>query len=152
MQMIYRIAFLFALLVAGTARAQSTQPVGYKDPGTATIISVLIPGGGQMYSGETQRGLTLLGIGVGGLVVGTALSASSVGCDDDSCDADANFLPLAIGYLAYLGSWAYGIMDADDSAERMNAKRGVAVGRAEVAPAVGVAPTGGARVGITVRF
>jgi hypothetical protein len=150
--MINRIVVLFALLVAGTASAQSTQPAGYKDPGTATIISVLIPGGGQMYSGETQRGLTLLGIGVGGLVVGTALSASSVGCDADSCDTETNLLPLAIGYLAYLGSWAYGIMDADDSAERMNAKHRMAVGRAEVAPAVSVAPSGSAQVGINVRF
>lgn len=146
MQTLTRTVLLFAVLSAGTAHAQSTQPSGYKDPGTAMIISVLIPGGGQIYSGETQRGLTLLGIGLGGLVVGTAISASS------TADGDTNFAPLALGYLAYLGSWAYGIVDADDSAERMNSKRGLAIGGAQVMPVLAIAPTGGTGVGINIRF
>lgn len=152
MQTLIRTVVLFAVLSAGTAHAQSTQPAGYKDPGTAMIISVLVPGGGQMYSGETQRGLTLLGIGLGGLAVGTAISASSTGCDEDSCDTDANFAPLALGYLAYLGAWVYGIVDADDSAERMNSKRGLAVGGAQVTPVLSIVPAGGTGVGINIRF
>lgn len=141
-----------AVLCAHPATAQQQNPLGYKDPGTATLISVLVPGGGQMYSGETRKGATLLGIGLGGLVLGTALSVESVGCDGLDCDTDANMLPMAAGYLVYLGSWVYGIMDASDSANRMNAKRGMALGGVQVEPEVAVQREGGTRVGVTLRF
>jgi hypothetical protein len=122
---------LAALTAAATPAAaqRATPPVGFKDPGTATLIGVLVPGGGQIYAGETKKGLTLLGVGVGGLVVGTAMTVSSgdVDCDDDfDCDSDSSALPAILGYAVYLGSWVYGIIDADDSANRMNAQRGMA--------------------------
>jgi hypothetical protein len=151
--------FILALacaVVSTPAVAQQAVGPGYKDPGTAMIVSVLIPGGGQLYTGETGRGLTIMGVGLGGLVLGVAATTSSVGisCDDDfDCEDDTNYLPMAAGYLAYFGSWIYGIIDADDSAGRMNTKRGLA--RAvpgNVSPVVAPAARGGAEVGVTVRF
>jgi hypothetical protein len=99
-----------------------------KDPGTATLIAVIVPGGGHMYSGETSRGLMLFGVGVGGVIVGTAATLSSTGvtCSEFSCRDDTNYFPLLLGYGAYLGSWIYGIVDAGNSAHRMNAARGLA--------------------------
>lgn len=126
-----------ALLFATPAAAQ--HPAGYKDPGIATIVSVLLPGGGQMYAGETTRGAMLLGIGMGGLIVGSAASTTSTA-------------PILAGSLLYLGTWIYGIMDASDSANRMNAKRGLAIGEVQVQPTVGVQREGGARVGVELRF
>lgn len=130
-------------LVAAPARAQqATPPIGYKDPGTATILSVVIPGGGQIYAGDTRRGLTLLGIGWGGVTVGYTMTI-----------ATANAAPALLGYAAYLGSWAYGIMDAEDTARRMNAKRGFAgVLPVTVTPIVAPDQSGGTQVGFTVRF
>ena len=49
---------------------QDDNKPGKKDTGTATLISVLITGGGQIYTGETNRGLLLLGGGLGSVVVG----------------------------------------------------------------------------------
>lgn len=150
--------FLAALCLAVTAlpaRAQqAAPPVGYKDPGTATLLSVVVPGGGQLYAGDTKRGLTLLGVGMGGLALGTAMTVGSadVDCDDDfDCEDDTNYLPMAAGYLVFLGSWVYGIIDADDSAQRMNTRRGFSVLPEGVTPLV--KPVGeGTGVGVSITF
>jgi hypothetical protein len=150
------IAVLALLCIACTPAMAQTPPAGYKDPGTSTLLSVVVPGGGQLYSGETQKGLALLGGGLGGLILGTAMTTNSIGasCDYDefTCSDDTNYLPMAVGYLAFFGTWVYGIIDADDSANRMNAKHGLAqVLSGDVAPLV--ASTGGeTRVGVTIRF
>ncbi|HEU0302715.1 MAG TPA: hypothetical protein VFR37_24855 [Longimicrobium sp.] len=149
-------AVALACITATPALAQQAPQPGYKDPGTAMLVGVLVPGGGHMYAGETQKGLMLLGVGLGGLVLGTAMTSSSAGisCDEDviSCEDDTNYLPMAVGYLAWLGSWIYGIVDADDSAHRMNAQRGLArLMSGDVVPMV--ASSGdGTRVGVSVRF
>ncbi|CAN5456952.1 hypothetical protein BH09GEM1_BH09GEM1_47450 [soil metagenome] len=115
------------LTVAPTlTRAQTQQgaamPVAeYKDPGTATLLGVLVTGGGQMYSGETSRGLTLLAIGGGSLIAGEVLSVSSCTTVSGSC----SLAPIAVGTLVYLGTWAYGLMDAGDAARRHNMSGGV---------------------------
>lgn len=153
-----KLLFVLALVcaVSTPAAAQQAAGPGYKDPGTAMIVSVLIPGGGQLYSGETGRGLTIMGVGLGGLVLGVAATTASVGvsCDDDfNCEDDTNYLPMAAGYLLYFGSWIYGIIDADDSAARMNAKRGLArVLPENVSPVVAPGGRGGTDVGVAIRF
>lgn len=134
------VAVAAALLFTRPAAAQA-RPSGYKDPGIATIASVVVPGGGQMYSGEVKKGVMILGIGMAGVIVGTAMTMESTSA-----------APALAGWLVYLGAWGYGIMDASDSAERMNAKRGLAVGGVRVQPSVGVQPEGGARVGLELRF
>ncbi len=146
------VAAAAALLCVRPAAAQQ-HPAGYKDPSTATIMSVIVPGGGHLYSGETRKGAMILGVGLGGLVLGTALSVDSVGCDEDlNCDTDPSYLPMAAGYLLYLGSWVYGITDASNSADRMNASRGISIRGVEVQPAVAAGASGGTRVGVELRF
>lgn len=44
----------------GTARQGHEGGPSRKDPGTATLISALVIGGGQMYAGDTTRGLLML--------------------------------------------------------------------------------------------
>jgi hypothetical protein len=101
---------LAALLTAGSLAAQQTQPPGYKDPGIATVASILVAGGGQMYSGETNRGLTIFGVGAGSFLVGTIASATS-----------GSSAPVLLGWGVYVGSWIYGIADASKAADRHNA-------------------------------
>src|SRR5689334_23319578 len=113
------------MLLPFAANAQQRDP-SYRDPGTATIYSVVLPGGGQLYSGETTRGLILLGGSSAAIFAGSALS-SPAKCNYDntfslSCK-EANNTPRTIGVLASLGIWGYGIYDAKKSAERMNLKR-----------------------------
>ena len=149
------LAALFATAASTPACAQrAAEQPGYKDPGTSTLLSVIVPGGGQIYSGETGKGLALLGVGIGGLTLGVAMTASSVSasCDFDNCSDDTNYAPMALGYAAYLGSWIYGIIDAGASARRMNAKHGLAHMIPEnVSPLV--APSGrGTQLGVSVKF
>lgn len=135
-------AFLF---IAAPARAQqATPPAGYKDPGTATLLSVVIPGGGQLYSGDMRKGLTLLAVGVGAPTVALVVATST---------PDHSVAPLALASLASLGAWVYGIADASSSAKRMNTKHGLArVIPENVAPIMVPNGTGGTQVGLTMRF
>ena len=135
------IAVAAVLFCTSPAIAQQQQPVGYKDPGIATIISVVVPGGGQMYAGETKRGAMLLGVGMGGVLLGSALTVET-----------GSGLPVMAGSLLYLGTWIYGIMDASDSAARMNAQRGLAIGDMELQPTIEMKPQGETRVGFELRF
>ena len=148
-----RLTLALVLLVAASAASAQTEPArqpppaGYKDPGTATLFGVLVTGGGHFYSGETGKGLALLGIGTGAYLAGALVTASS--CDNSSgCD---NVAPLLAGAGVALGTWIYGIIDADDAARRTNAERGFEV--AAVGPTA-IASPDGARPGLalSVRF
>lgn len=119
-----------------------------KDPGVATIVSLLITGGGQMYAGETGRGLAMLGIGVGSLVLGTALSTTS--CDPFEYECTQNLAPLTLGVLAAVGTWVYSIVDAPKSVQRQNLKRQNASAR--LRPNVGAGPQGQTHIGLSFRF
>lgn len=93
-----------------------------KSPEIATLIGILIPGGGQIYAGEINRGLTILAVGYGSLL-GGSLSGNST-------------LAL-VGLGVYIGATVYGVLDADDAAERYNRAHGLAL-----APAVIETPHG----------
>ncbi|HET8579741.1 MAG TPA: DnaJ domain-containing protein [Nitrospiraceae bacterium] len=64
----------------------------------AVALSVLIPGAGQIYNGEPQKGLTYLGIGLL-LFLGIGLLKGP-------------------GVLLWLGFWLYNVYDAHSTAER----------------------------------
>lgn len=113
-----------------------------KEPGTATLISVLVTGGGQFYAGDTKRGLMMFGGSVGSLVAGAALS----GCGGYSC----NLTPLYIGSLAAVGIWVYSIVDAAPTARRMNAKYGYKV--SGLSPIINVGPGRTTQIGLQLRF
>lgn len=161
--------FVLALLVlalASTASAQtgptstpeptsSTAPlsppaVAYKEKGTATLLSVVITGGGHFYTGETGTGLTLLGLGIGAPVAGALISAST--CDYISNDVcyGGNPAPALIGLGVGLGAWIYGIADSGKSVNRANARNGYAVA---VVPTVVPSQQGPqAGLALTARF
>lgn len=150
--------FLLALAFFVAASAASAQtapqptyqppPAGYKDPGTATLFGVLVTGGGHFYSGETGKGLALLGIGAGSYLAGFAATAAS--CNSSGTDC-TNVAPLLAGAGVALGTWIYGIVDADDAARRTNVERGFEV---TAAGPTALASPDGARPGLAlnVRF
>lgn len=149
---------IYAVLPLQTAKAQESShasspapAAGMKDPGIATLISVLVTGGGQMYAGETRRGAALLGIGLGSLIVGSALS-TRVTCEPggfgDNCTT--NTTPLVVGAVVYLGTWIYGIADASSSVERQNARRQRASNR--IRPSIGSYADGRTLLGLSIGF
>lgn len=119
-----------------------------KEPGTATLVSILVTGGGQMYAGDTKRGLMMLGGSVGAIVVGTALSGG-VSCGDYSCSA-GSYTPLYLGALAAVGIWVYSIVDAAPTARRMNQRNGFRV--SGLTPTVRSWGTGTTQIGIQLTF
>lgn len=119
-----------------------------KEPGTATLVSILVTGGGQMYAGDTKRGLMMLGGAVGGLVVGAALSGG-VSCGEFSCSS-GSYAPLYLGSLAAVGIWIYSIVDAAPTARRMNQRNGFRVGG--LAPTVGRGGAGTTQIGLQLTF
>ena len=71
---------------------------GQKSAGLAAVLSVLIPGLGQIYNGEIMKGVFLI-------VLALVFA----------------FLALfLIGIVLYFGLWIYGIYDAYHGAERYN--------------------------------
>jgi len=59
------VALAACAAVSGRAHAQQpslakSQPTPYKDPALATVIGVLVPGGGQLYAERYGKGLGLL--------------------------------------------------------------------------------------------
>lgn len=143
------LTFLIAVSTAPLAAQERTEPAYDKDGGTATLLSVLVTGGGQMYAGETTKGLMLLGGAIGSVVAGAALSSYEEECDPNNCDQVWDYTPLQIGTLAALGFWVYGIVDADDSVERMRAK---SASLPAVLPTLAEGADGSTRVGVSVRF
>lgn len=109
---------------------------GYKDPTTATLIGLVITGGGQFYAGETGKGFLLLGGSLAAVLAGSALSgvkcsSGSSGLFTGGCHVDET--PLDIGVGIALGAYVYGIIDAPVAARRYDA-RGLTVG---IAPYIG---------------
>lgn len=114
------------------AMARMPGSIGYKDPSMARIFSVVVIGGGQFYSGETGKGLVLAGIGYGAPIVASMFIVSSAddclndynngnytACDDYGAGVGAAALT---SWAVTLGTWIYGIVDADNAAMRTNMK------------------------------
>lgn len=120
-------------------------PFQYKDGTTATLLSLLITGGGQMYSGETGRGLGMLLGGVGAIVVGYAAS----GCDSYGCN---NTDGLVAGYLVATGLWITSLIDAHSSAARHNALAPRSALIQNISSVVESGSQGTTRFGLSLRY
>ena len=102
-----------------------------KDPATATVLSVLVTGGGQLYAGETRNGLGLLLGSIGATLVGYVVSdftgESNFHCDSFDCyydTQDPDITPFWIGLGISGAMWLYGVIDASNAARRTNRERG----------------------------
>ena len=148
-----RLSLLALLLAAApTLRAQPTADARPVRPGTATVLSVIVPGGGQIYAGETVKGgLILVGVGAA-LTAGTTASYAASQHDDRyGCPApcwEFEPTPLLIGVGVAGALWLYGIVDAPGAATRANRRRGLVA--LEVAP-VRLATEAGGVTGLALR-
>ena len=137
------------LPVASAAQSRDTlttrQIMQYKDPGTATLVSVLMPGAGHLYASETGKGLGVMAVSVGS--IGAGYYFSSCPGAQDSCGQT----PLYIGIGVHFANWIWSIIDAGDAARRHN--RHLLSGNVRVRPIASVhsiSPVGGLQ--LTMRF
>ena len=124
-----RTLSLLIVLVASavppaSARAQEpttvakTKTLPVKDPQLATIVGVIIPGGGQLYSSRYGKGLILLLGSAAG--VGIAVDANHSCTGGRTCNR-ASVEALGIGGAVIL--WAYGWATAATDARLFNTQR-----------------------------
>ena len=118
-----------------------------KDPATAFLWSFFIPGTGQMYAGETAKGLGLFVASEAGFVVaivGLAQKSVQTQCTQivkqtdpfwnpytftqtTNCESGSSGKSLVIGGVAAsLGAWLYSMIDAGPAVRRYNARHGLA--------------------------
>ena len=159
--MLARLAALALLLLAFSAGAfaQPLADSGDDDLGltsrrTATLLSVVVPGGGQIYAGApVTGGLLLIGAGAA-LAVGAAASVAAserepfFGCPAPCWEFEPSQLRIGAGVAGAL--WLYGVVDAPAAATRNNRRCGL-LATVEVAPATFRTPSGSTAAGLTLR-
>jgi hypothetical protein len=119
-----------------------------KDPGLATSLSFLFPGGGQYYAGATGKALALTLLGIGAPVIGYAnvtrenvyysngapLSGSPscfagnpgpASAPGAYCRTRYDWTPAAIGLGVGITAWLYGIATAGSDVQHWNQAHGV---------------------------
>jgi len=122
----------FALLTANVCQAQtvaSQVPADRKDPSTAVMMSLVAPGGGQLYAGELVKGTLMLVGGEGALITGWSTSRRER-CIHLDCSG-TRWTNFYMGASAFLGIWFYSMMDAPRAARRYNAKADRTTARVE---------------------
>ncbi|MEW6512151.1 MAG: hypothetical protein AB1428_14465 [Bacteroidota bacterium] len=126
------VTLLFAVVVgagvAGSAETQggkrqggdsiaiADQRPGSKNPELAGAISILAPGMGHVYAGETVKGLVLTGLFVAGI---GGVAAADIGQTHDSIKP-AGW--ISVGFVAAV--YFYSLIDSPFAAERENARVG----------------------------
>jgi hypothetical protein len=100
-----------------------------KDAGVATLLSVVIPGAGQLYAEETGRGLAFL-VGTAAFVtIGYEIGKKPIApilvgpitIPGDPGHVDAG--PVIAGCALGAALWIWSALDAGPAARRTNAKR-----------------------------
>ena len=132
---------------------------GVKSPGIATLISVVVPGGGQMYADKVGKGLALLGITYGSLIGGIVLSAGRAStCSVDGngnltsgCNVNRDLTPFYIGGAISVGTWIYSMATAGRDARAHNASLGLHA-TLPVEPMVQVGRNGRTNMGLRFAF
>ena len=104
-----------------------------KSPSSARLYSILMPGAGQLYNGETSKGLIQMGAAVVGVALFVVYLPSSKFVRDDYYWAsygywtDEGNATLSYGGLAVaLGASVWSIIDAPKGARRYNERHGLA--------------------------
>lgn len=105
---------LFSLSAVSKAQRVTEEDIipSEKNPALAFVCSLIIPGLGQMYNEEVDKGFLLLGGAFGGILV-TSVTATSANYSENS-------VPIpAVGLLIYAFCSLYSIIDAPITANQI---------------------------------
>ena len=113
-------------VAADTARSDTTKSSNplitaellhlYRDPGTALLLGVLVPGGGHIYAGERAMGIAALSIGFGAPVLAIVTSSPQLYGEIGSTNLT---ITAAV--------WIFSIIDGRRAAIRTNRRHGLAL-------------------------
>lgn len=109
---------------------------------TAFVLSLLIAGGGQLYAGETKKGVALMATEL----VGAGLVVHELVACDELLTGGCNHLKMGLGAVLAVGSWVISLVDAPGAARRYNEKH------TRTQPIVGIEPGREARLGVRVAL
>ena len=101
------------------AMVQSAFKKSEKSPGLALALSFLIAGGGQVYNEEYNKAIAHFVVAV----VSFGMMRSGLEDNFGDIDVDGDDGIAGFGALIYLSNWIYGMVDAHQSATRINAER-----------------------------
>lgn len=149
-------ALLVGLLTGPGASAQVGPPA--KDPGTARLLSVFIPGAGHLYAGEPLRGVGMTAASAAALgwgLIGSNVFAWDGTCASGNCinpDEDPDYTQLYVGLGVAGAIWLVSVFDAPRAARRANERTGLlaAVSLHPVGIPADAGPWPG--LGITIAF
>ncbi len=115
------LVLLTVLLLPLHAPAQTTdnrapESDDLKNPRTAQLITLAVPGGGHIYAGETATGIGTLFISAAAIGAGAFYS----NCVWQSGDGTCSKAPLYVGLAVHTGNWILSLLDAPDAARRHN--------------------------------
>ena len=94
-----------------------------KNPNTAFALSFFVPGAGQVYNGEPEKGaVQFMGFAVGAILVLGQIDerVSLWRSDSETITRWSKMLHLAVGGMLWLGSSLWSWIDAPISANRIN--------------------------------
>jgi hypothetical protein len=116
--------------VPALAITADSVPFEPRSASTAFILSFLVAGGGQLYAGETKKGVVLMALELAGagLVIQELATCDELltgGCDDTK---------MGVGAVLALGSWIVSLIDAPSAARRYNEKHTRAQAIVDVEP------------------
>ncbi|MDI6784266.1 MAG: hypothetical protein QME64_09270 [bacterium] len=98
----------FHALLAGGININLSEPVpGEKRPEASVVMSMVLPGWGQMYNDQVGKGLLMMGIHLGPALVALG---SWIGDSDIDIDEDDDGVRLLAG--VYAANWIWSIVDA----------------------------------------
>lgn len=107
---------------AGAARPAPAAHL--ESPVIAPIISVFLPGGGQMYAGKVGKGFGLLGLFSVTALIGAAGAVTCAGTYANSGNGDCSRSPVftAVGVIT-VGTYLYSIISAPSDVRQYNKRQ-----------------------------
>jgi hypothetical protein len=133
---------VFVVAFAGRVNGQAPAvPTAQKDAGVATLLGIVLPGGGHFYSEETGRGVLYMLTAAAAVGIGAALSneneyvsrletvpktsSNPLGLEfREYLSRRESNTPLLIGAAVASAVWLVSVIDAPRAARRANTKRG----------------------------
>ena len=103
-------------LITANSSGRNTKQNNYRNPATASWLSVMFPGLGQFYNGQTAKGVTICALYVGSW---TMLFYSAVAMGEYAKNRE-NMITLSV--IAIAGTYALSIVDAAISAGNINSR------------------------------
>jgi Family of unknown function (DUF5683) len=111
--LVVALAASAALPVVGHAQTTPavTRELRHKDPTTATVLGIVFPGGGQIYTERWGKA----GAVFGGTLAATGLAINAANNDQHSIES--------VWVVGAVAIWTYGWVTANSDARRRNAQR-----------------------------